>query len=151
MDKKTILIATCAAISLVSLSGCSQQKKNNTAENDSKEATRHVPTDEEIYNLFGTYEGTIPCADCGGKKMSLTIMDDGTYNLKYEYLDTDEGEIEENGTYSVLDDIIVETVTPSSGEKSYYKNVNDNLVLCDSIGTISDGELADLYVLKKIK
>lgn len=151
MNTKTNFIAAFAAISLVSLVGCNSQQKNNATEQHTVVTTRHIPTEEEIFNLFGTYEGTLPCADCGGKEMSLTIMDDGTYTLKYQYLDSDEGEIEEIGTYSVFDDVIVETVTPSSGEKSYYKNINDNLVLCDSVGNISEGELADLYVLKKIR
>ena len=49
--------------------------------------------------------------------MDLTINEDGTYCLKYQYQDKEERLVEEKGTYSILDDILVVTVTPSSGEK----------------------------------
>ena len=104
---------------------------------------------DSTYGLFGTYRGTFPCADCPGKEISLSVMEDGTYSLVYEYLETGEGTIEENGTYNILRDSIIETITPSSGEKTYYVYVHGNLVLTDSLGNINEGELADMYVLKK--
>ena len=125
--------------------GCTEQKKGSAQDVKSKSQV----IEKQANTIFGTYKGTSPCADCGGKDMDLTINEDGTYCLKYQYQDKDERLVEENGTYSILDDILVVTVTPSSGEKTYYKYVHGNLVLSDSIGTVDNGELAELYVLKR--
>ena len=125
--------------------GCTEQKKGSAQGVKSKSQV----TEKQANTIFGTYKGTFPCADCGGKDMDLTINEDGTYCLKYQYQDKDERLVEENGTYSLLDDTLVVTVTPSSGEKTYYKYVHGNLVLSDSLGTVNEGELAELYVLKR--
>ena len=87
-----ILFAALAAAAMIGAAGC------------------HGP--EKGSGLAGTYEGTFPCADCGGKDICLTICGDGTYCLKYSYRDRDERQIEENGTYSILGSVLVETVTP---------------------------------------
>ena len=140
---KALIVAAC-----MGTYSCSQQQN----ENSQQAILQHSNLIERVNDdkfVFGTYRGTFPCADCGGKDMSLTISEDGTYCLQYKYQDKDERLIEENGTYSILDDTLVETITPSSGEKTYYKYVHGNLVLSDSLGTIDKSELAELYVLKK--
>ena len=45
---------------------------------------------------------------------------------------------------------LLELVTPSSGEKTYYK-IKDaqSVILTDSLGNEPEGELAKDYVLKK--
>ena len=129
--------------------GCKHQKKEN-AQNDKSQSEVTARNEKKEDAIFGTYKGTFPCADCGGKDMNLTIDEDGTYCLKYQYQDRDERLVEENGTYSILDETLVVTVTPSSGEKTYYKYTNGNLVLSDSLGTVDNGELAELYVLKRV-
>ena len=35
----------------------------------------------------GTYEGTLPCADCPGIKTTITLKDDNTYTISEEYLE----------------------------------------------------------------
>ena len=140
------LMIVAAALGAV---GCTEQKKDSTQDVKSKSQVAEL-NEKHTNAIFGTYKGTFPCADCGGKDMDLTINEDGTYCLKYQYQDKDERQVEENGTYSILDDTLVVTVTPSSGEKTYYKYVHGNLVLSDSLGTVDNGELAELYVLKKI-
>ena len=126
----------------------SQQSKNNPQHEILQRSTIIEHVHEEDF-VFGTYTGTFPCADCGGKDIRLTISKDGTYCLQYKYQDKDDRQIEENGTYAILDETLVETITPSSGEKTYYKYVHGTLILSDSLGTIAKGERAELYVLKK--
>lgn len=145
---KKILFSVVIAMTMTATVGCSQSNKK-TIKKESSENIVSVQKDEVTADIFGTYRGTFPCADCGGKDISLTISNDGTYCLKYKYQDKDEMTVEENGTYTILDDIIIETITPSSGNKTYYKYVNGNLVLSDKEGTVNEGELADFYVLIK--
>ena len=142
---KRNLVSVMIVAAALGAVGCTEQKKESAQDVKSKSQV----IEKQANTIFGTYKGTFPCADCGGKDMDLTINEDGTYCLKYQYQDKDERLVEENGTYSILDDILVVTVTPSSGEKTYYKYVHGNLVLSDSIGTVDNGELAELYVLKR--
>ena len=145
--KKTLVSAMIVA-TMIGTTGCSYQKKEKAQE----EKIQSQVSDEKVIKtnaIIGTYVGTFPCADCGGKDMNLTISEDSTYCLKYQYQDQDERLVEENGTYSILDETLVVTVTPSSGERTYYKYIHGNLVLSDSLGTIDNGELAELYVLKR--
>ncbi len=147
--KRHLFIALFAA-TMIGAIGCTQPKNGNSqnATAASEEQTMQNVNEED--SILGVFSGTLPCADCGGKKMSLTIANDGTYHLEYEYLDkSSEGTIEENGTYNVINDSIIETITPSSGNKTYYVRINEDLMLSDSLGTINQGELANLYILKK--
>lgn len=134
---KRKLMAVVMAAALIGTAGCANRKKG-----DDRQA-------EQTGSVFGTYKGTFPCADCDGIDVDLTINADGTYYLKYLYRDEEVRLVEEVGTYSMPGDTLVVTVTPSSGEKTYYKYVQGDLVLSDSAGTVNTGELAAFYVLKK--
>ena len=145
---KKILIPALSLL-LLAAQGC---QSNQSKSQDNAAACDTIACEKkcsESTSLYGTYSGTLPCADCGGKQMALSINEDRTYDLTYEYLDTDSGVIKECGVYNVLNDSIIETITPSSGEKTYYVYVHGNLILSDSMGTVNQGELADLYVLAK--
>ena len=145
---KKFLFTAVVAAAVIGTASCSQQKKgsNHNVESQSQFSVQKEDMDSAI---FGTYKGTFPCADCGGKDIALTISEDSTYCLKYQYQDRNEGQIEENGTYYILNDSIIVTVTPSSGYKTYYKYIDGNMELSDSLGTSNQGELAKFYVLKK--
>ncbi len=141
---KKYLLSTLVVAALISSIGCKPSAKDN------KDVAVAEQTEEkDSVQIFGTYKGTLPCADCSGKETSLTISEDSTYSLKYKYLGKDEEVIEVNGVYNIIDDVLVETITPSSGTKTYYKFVDGNLILSDSIGTVNDGELAEFYILKR--
>lgn len=123
--------------------------KNNAAEADAPAADTLAVEAPAVVSYAGTYEGTLPCADCPGIKTTLVLNDaDATYSLRQEYLNKEDGIFEENGTYEVNGDLI-KLITPSSGELTYYKAVDGNVVLSDENGTINDGELKDFYVLTK--
>lgn len=147
--KNRLFIALSAA-TMLGIVGCSQPKKGNV-QNETSPSEQTTQSVSKENKLLGVYKGTFPCADSEGKKVSLTIAEDGTYHLEYEYLNEkdNDGVIEENGTYRILNDTIVETTTPSSGNKSYYVRLHEDLMLSDSLGTINKGELAEMYILKR--
>lgn len=44
--------------------------------------------------IFAVYEGTLPCADCGGIRTELTLLADGSsYRLAETYLATKDGDV----------------------------------------------------------
>lgn len=52
----------------------------------SSSASTTPSTVDRMRQLAGTYEGTLPCADCEGIRTSLTLDAGGTYTLQREYL-----------------------------------------------------------------
>ena len=146
---KKFYTAVLAAFALAATTGCNNKGSKPEVLTSSHEEIMVEKNDSNV--ISGTYKGTLPCADCGGKNILISLSSDGTYHLEYEYLDKGEGVIEENGTYIIFDNVMVKTITPSSGDESYYKYVNGNLVVTDSTGMENDGALAELYVLKKVR
>ena len=119
------------AIFGVVMISCNSSQKNNAPIKNSE-----IKTESQAHtsNLFGTYEGTLPAADCEGIKTILVINEDKTYTLKSEYIGR------EDATFD----------TPSSGEKTYYRMLNNRQVmLSDKEGTISQSLLAEHYILNK--
>lgn len=136
------------AMSLIIMTGCnnSSQKNNIQSENNETKTEKQV----EVSNFYGTYEGTFPAADCEGIKTTLTINEDKTYDLRSEYIGKEDGVFETSGVYNMINDTLIELVTPSSGEKTYYKVLDENRVMLSDIdGTINQGSLAENYILKK--
>lgn len=52
----------------------------------SSSASTTPSTVDRMRQLAGTYEGTMPCADCEGIRTSLTLDAGGTYTVEREYL-----------------------------------------------------------------
>lgn len=57
----------------------------------------------EIYaiekNIFGTFQGVLPCADCAGINTTLVLQENGTYQLTQEY--SGKGTFIENGNWKI--------------------------------------------------
>lgn len=97
----------------------------------------------------GAYEGVIPCADCPGIHLTLTINTDGSYQLHQEYQDRDskfedEGKIAWNEKGSV---ITLESKVNNGGYK--FKVEEGRLVMLDQQGKAITGPLEDNYILMK--
>ena len=148
--KKNLVSVLCLTM-IAGTMGCQSPKHPQGEEAVACDTITQKKVENEFVSLLGTYCGTFPCADCAGKQVELTLMEDQVYSLAYEYLDADShsGIIEECGTYNIINGSIIETITPSSNEKTYYVYVHGNLILSDSLGTVNRGELADSYILMK--
>lgn len=143
MNIKFLLIGAL----VVALAGCKGSASKNTAKEKAVETPTEVAT--KANDFCGTYEGTLPCADCEGIKTILTVNADSTYYLKSEYLGVKDGVRETNGVYHLINGDLLELIRPSSGEKTYYKILENSVMLSDEKGTINQGELAEFYILKK--
>lgn len=151
MNKKMIYFAMAAAVALTT--SCNGKKTVSAdADHDSTSVADTTVAGEnvDLTTVAGTYEGTLPAADCPGIKTVLTINADSTYELKQDYIDRKDGHDEASGVLQVLNGNVLMLVRPSSGEHTFYK-VKDSksIVMTDSLGNEAEGEMAKLYVLTK--
>ena len=154
MKKKLVL--TAAVIAALSVGSCNSKKTNKQeADQDSLSYTEKDSLESNAFvldSIAGTYEGTLPAADCPGIKTVLTLNADSTYQYSADYIERKDGHDEASGIFKMLANGVVEITRPSSGEKSYYK-VKDaqSLIMTDSLGTEPEGAMAKHYVLTKKK
>lgn len=141
-------LAVIAAAMMVACNG--KKTAQDETKNDSVSVADSVSADVDLTAVAGTYEGTLPAADCPGIKTVLTINADSTYQLQQDYIDRKDGHDEASGVLQVLDGNVMMLVRPSSGEHSFYK-VKDSksIIMTDSLGNEPEGETAKLYVLTK--
>ena len=146
-----IYFAMAAAVALTT--SCNGKKTVSAdADHDSTSVadTTVAVENVDLTTVAGTYEGTLPAADCPGIKTVLTINADSTYELKQDYIERKDGHDEASGVLQVLNGNVLMLVRPSSGEHTFYK-VKDSksIVMTDSLGNEAKGEMAKLYVLTK--
>ncbi len=151
MNKKMIYFAMAAAVALTT--SCNGKKTVSAdADHDSTSVADTTVAGEnvDLTTVAGTYEGTLPAADCPGIKTVLTINADSTYELKQDYIERKDGHDEASGVLQVLNGNVLMLVRPSSGEHTFCK-VKDSksIVMTDSLGNEAEGEMAKLYVLTK--
>jgi len=96
----------------------------------------------------GSYQGTLPCADCEGIATVITLRDDNSYEIGRKYIGKQDtvfysaGKFEWNAEGSGIQ---------LSNESPYFFQVGENqLVQFDMNGKKITGNLADNYVLRKI-
>ena len=131
--KKMNQILAAALLACMAACTSNQKKETATTEPTATEAAA-AADDTTALAMTGTFEGIFPAASCEGIRASLTINADSTYTYKREYI----GEKD-----------LIELITPSSGEKTYFKHVETGFMLSDSLGTVNQGELAGHYILKR--
>ena len=146
-----IYFAMAAAVALTT--SCNGKKTASAdADHDSTSVADTTVAGEnvDLTTVAGTYEGTLPAADCPGIKTVLTINADSTYELKQDYIERKDGHDEASGVLQVLNGNVLMLVRPSSGEHTFYKVKDSNsIVMTDSLGNEAEGEMAKLYVLTK--
>ena len=98
--KKTLIILSVTAIILAALLSISCSKSK----------------------LSGTFEGTLPCADCPGIQTLITINSDGTFHMEETYLESDVETMISDGKWVLDKDVIKFTVDDYNFE---YKVISD--------------------------
>ena len=95
----------------------------------------------------GTYEATIPCADCPGIKTTLTLNKDNTFKITEEYLERNVKN-EDGGSFSW--DSSGSVITLNGKDTKYKYKVGENrLFQLNMDGTPIDRPTKDLYIFKK--
>lgn len=145
--KQLLSIATCCALAIL-LTSC--QSKPNTNATDAEIQTSPLPdmhTAENALSWAGTYEGTLPCADCEGVATTISLYEDKTYHIAKKYLRKEASILEEKGTFSWNE--AGSTIQLSTDGSQYFVGEN-TLFHLDSEGNRITGELSEHYMLKKV-
>lgn len=140
------IVLTLSIIALICATACNNNQKKTSCQ-ESNDAVREIVANKETKT--GRFTGTMPAADCEGIRTILVVNSDSTYTLKEEYIGVENGIFETSGIYNQLGNGLIELITPSSGEKTYFIEVETGFMLSDSLGTINKGELAEHYILKQ--
>ena len=107
-----IYFAMAAAVALTT--SCNGKKTVSAdADHDSTSVADTTVAGEnvDLTTVAGTYEGTLPAADCPGIKTVLTINADSTYELKQDYIERKDGHDEASGVLQVLNGNVLR-ITP---------------------------------------
>lgn len=98
-----------------------------------------------------SYSGTLPCADCEGIEVSLTLLSDSSFHKKNIYLGRKTGksgsnEFVDTGKYVMKGDTMV--LDLKDGPNQYIKT-DSGLVQLDTEGKRIRSKMASKYVLRK--
>lgn len=101
--------------------------------------------------VMASYSGVLPCADCEGQEIILTLLSDSSYRKRTLYMgkkSTGPGsnEFTDTGKWVMKGDTLVLDTKNAPGQ---YVKVKEDLVQLDMEGKRITGKLADKYVLKK--
>ncbi|MGV4413448.1 copper resistance protein NlpE N-terminal domain-containing protein [Chryseobacterium sp. T1] len=147
MTLKSLKTIGLASLFMLSFTSC---KMTNTNNNSVKSDIADAHNAKNSLDYDGMYQGTLPCADCEGKKTIIYINQDNTYVLKQDYLGK-KASIEEKGNYVWDKNDNQFTLQPSDSKGQALKFfVGENtLTMLDTSGKKITGSLADHYVLSK--
>ncbi|WP_167014508.1 copper resistance protein NlpE N-terminal domain-containing protein [Chitinophaga sp. Cy-1792] len=133
------------SVLLATMAGCNnnntQEKQTEIRDNAGKSAQTH---------LTGTYQGTLPCADCPGMDYQISLYDDHTYSelksyqgrgLNVAYVET--------GTWKAVNDSVA--MLEQKMDSTSFLASEGKLVLLDKAGKRVEGVLASNYELKPIE
>lgn len=136
---------TILAILMLVITSCNSNRKNTEINDKNQVIDSH--TSKNALDWNGIYQGTLPCADCEGIKTTITLNKDLTYSVKEDYLGKKDGVFESKGTFTW--DARGQKITLSENKRSYFVGEN-TLTHLDNSGKKIEGDLANLYILKKL-
>jgi len=145
--KKIIFITSLISLA-IGLHSCKMQ--NNVKPETTNIAGNSNSTTAKS-NLAGTYSGLIPCADCDGINVQLSLSTDNTYKLSYQYLKNDKNTDNLNfeGTFNVAKNTLTLNGLDNKIYPTYFNISENSLTQLDLEGNVITGALAQNYVLVK--
>lgn len=149
--RKVFLLGIAVAGMMIS---CTKKETTIVEETVVKEDTlvQGVTDEHNAQNSLdwaGTYEATLPCADCPGIKTTVTLNNDGTFKHVAEYLER-EGKFESTGTLMWHDNGSVVHLKGKDIDTK-LKVIENGLIGLDQEGKEIEGALKAHYYYKKIK
>lgn len=148
MKKSFLFIAAC--ITLLSIS-CQTSTKSTNETNFSLDSTAILDTNHTSQNSLdwaGTYQDTIPCADCPGILTTVKLFDNGTFSYQADYLER-KTVVQDTGVFMWHNNGSVIHLKGKETDVKY--KVGENILLqADSAGHIITTDMADLFHLPKI-
>lgn len=156
--KLYVLFILCGTLAM----GCNSmgEKKEEKEGMDMKEEISKEVEDTDLSAVMGhnskntldwqgTYQGTIPCADCEGIKTSITLFESGKYTRTVMYLGKQDRGITDNGDFTWKDTGAIVTLAANDGSEQMYQVGENVLFHLDRQGHKIEGDLAKNYRLFK--
>ena len=163
--KSSLLPVILFSLSLFACSQSSESVRSSDHDQDSgisqtpdggadQSADTSLPTGDNSMNALdweGTYFATLPCASCEGIETWVTLNQDGTFELKTNYLglnDAREETFTGNFTWDSTGSLV--TLHGLIGDAPGKYKVGENRIWhLDRDGQVITGDLADRYILHK--
>lgn len=128
-----------------------------SCETKKEESIVQQPTEEFVdehnaknsLDYLGTYKGTLPCADCEGIEVSITLNKDETYTSTMKYLGKSTEEIKDLGDYTWMEDGNRISAEGIDSPPVFYFVAEGKLIQLDTEGNEISGNLAKNYELMK--
>jgi uncharacterized lipoprotein NlpE involved in copper resistance len=152
MKKSTIILGLAV---LTFLGACSsypsRQQETSQPQVQEVEPTEVMSdTSENSLDWAGTYQGMIPCADCEGIEVSLTLNEDMSYMMTSQYVGKSEEIIEQTGTFMWNTEGNTVVLSDIENAPNQYLVGENILIQLDLDGNRITGDLSDNYILNKV-
>ncbi|MFX1703146.1 copper resistance protein NlpE N-terminal domain-containing protein [Chitinophaga sp. CC14] len=124
---------------------------NNTTTTQNDSTTQHTtPGTATPTVITGTFQGTLPCADCPGMDYQISLFDDHTFHELVAYQGRGQGIASvETGTWKQTSDSTV--MLQKKTDSSSFLASEGKLLLLDTKGKRIEGVLASNYILKPVE
>lgn len=152
MNTKTLL--NLSFMLLLFVTSCNDKtKQNNKASEPTSEEVTPAPDNaansQNSLDWNGTYQGTLPCADCEGIATALTLNNDLTFVHRSKYLGKSDSIFVSSGNFKWNDKGSNIILTENDGITRQFKVGENQLFMLDQEGNRITGDLADKYILIK--
>lgn len=151
MYKTLILLSLLTSLAFIS--SCSSSTEEVEIEKEVIfEEPRRFTEDNSATSVDwnGTYKGTVPCDNCEGVEINLTLNSDLTYKLVTNYLGRNDALEQENtGSFTWDETGSIITLEKVAQGTTHYKVGENRIWQLDTNGKMNEGDLADHYVLTK--
>ncbi|MFB6455783.1 copper resistance protein NlpE N-terminal domain-containing protein [Chitinophaga sp. Hz27] len=133
------------AVFVATMAACN----NPSTQEKQKEATDSTGK-SPVTHLTGTYQGTLPCADCPGMDYQISLYDDHTYSELRSYQGRGQNMATvETGTWKAVNDSIA--MLEQKNDSTSFLASAGKLILLDKAGKRIEGVLASNYELKPVE
>ena len=111
----------------------------------------HANQIDKSLDFHGVFYGYVPCDDCDGIKMTLSLKQNNNYLLVTQPARDSSREYYEKGKYNWDDEnqLLVLTPNKDSTQRKYYIENEGTIVQLNSNGVRVTGSDADRYVLRR--
>lgn len=145
---KKIILTLCVCLSVVACKNTNKsENKNEVVAQNNTEQVVDMHNAENSLSYCGIYQGVIPAADAPGIQVTLILNDDNSYELHETFIDNENGEFQEKGSYSLNENVL--TLFRNENEKSYYKVEEGRLKMLTQDQEEVTSELAPHYILNQ--
>ena len=137
--KKMILPVLLTGLFAVSCSKKEEAKTETPQAVEADSAQQAQPEEaakaEAPKKHVGEFSGKVPCADCPGIEMKLTLNEDGSFLLDETYLEKKDGQFNAKGSYEVSADGAFVTLKEEGNDKPRVFLVEEDAVyLVEKVG-----------------